>query len=66
MIQSINEIEIDQTIALSKPYIDVVQALRTLEANNLFPLKTSGNITLHYNKQGDLTKVVPSLYIDMV
>ena len=65
MFNSVNEIEVETKIPLTGAYVDVVQALRTLETQGFFPLRTSGNITLHFNKQGDLIKIVPSLHIDI-
>jgi len=50
---------------ITGPYVEVVQALRTLEANYLFPLRAAGNITLHYDKQGRLNKIVPSTWVDL-
>ena len=63
MFNSVTEIE--TKITLTGPYVDVVQALRILEANHLFPLKTSGNITMHFDKQGDLVRIVPTVYLDL-
>ena len=59
------KIEYLKSQEITGPYVEVVQALRTLEANHLFPLRGAGNITLHYDKQGRLNKIVPQPWIEL-
>jgi|TARA_Y100000310_G_C20257319_1_gene611973 hypothetical protein len=45
---------------LSPEYTEVLRALMKLQDEGYFPLPASGNITLHYDENGRLSKVVPS------
>ena len=45
---------------LSPEYTEVLKALMKLEDDGYFPLPSSGSITLHYDENGTLAKVVPS------
>ena len=69
MLSSVTELESKieylKSQEITGPYVEVVQALRTLEANHLFPLRAAGNITLHYDKQVRLTKIVPQTWIEL-
>ena len=54
---------IEEISELSPEYTEVLRALMKLEKEGYFPLPTSGNITLHYDENGKLAKVVPSPHI---
>ena len=48
---------------LKPEYLEVINALAAASEQGYFPLKSSGSITLHYDKFGTLVKLVPSPYI---
>ena len=48
---------------LKPQYVEVLKALMKCEQQGYFPMKQSGQITLHFNHQGTLAKVVPSVWI---
>jgi len=56
----LNEVE-----ELKPEFVEVLNALILLEQLGLFPLKSAGNIVLHYNDKKRLVKAVPSPHIKL-
>lgn len=50
---------------LGPEYTEIINALIKLQREGLFPLPSSGSITLHYNEEVKLSKIVPSPWIDV-
>lgn len=70
-IDSTNEVvveefggEMEVAQELSYPYVEALKALMKLEERGYFPLNGSGQITFHYNKDGKLSKIVPSPWVE--
>ena len=57
--------QLGQLDELGPEFTDIINALLKLEREGLFPLSSSGKITLHYNDDIKLAKIVPSPWIDV-
>ena len=57
--------EFTEVTEIPPKYLEVLQALAKTEREGFFPLQGSGQITLHYNEEGKLSKIVPSPWIDV-
>ena len=55
------ETEISQE--LRPEYVEVLKAFLLLSSQGLFPMRGSGNITIHYNEKGTIVKIIPSPHI---
>lgn len=60
-----SDVDIEVAEELSDDYADVLKALRKCERIGLFPFKSQGNITLHYDSRGKLVKIVPAHWVGL-